>query len=515
MHGIAKRSGSDASAAPCDIDRPKVPRMDGLLKSFQQAADMLRSMTPGSRITAALLLVLVLVSVGYLVNGQVTTGDAYLLGGEAFSTSQLRDIQAALGKAGLEAQMDGARIKVPRGQESKYMAALAEAGALPEDFGGYLKKAVAGSGFGLYGPQQEARMKVALQSELQAVVGQMKGIERAFVTIEEDRKRGFREQSIITASVAVQPRANQSLDESTVAAIRSLVAGARPPLTPEAVTVVDLKSAKLFAGAIAGTTRSAGSPDNHADQNKRLEQDWEEKISRLLAPIVPGALVTAKVDSLLRERALAPGEVTATARPTDEGERVPKRVAISVAVPSTHYETVWRQRSGIGPGVAARPEAAALAEIEGAERKKIEAAVLPLLGRGDSPSEPPHVAVITYYPPTVTPLPETELADVAIDWLLRNGSTLAMTGLVLVGLVLLRSMVRSVPRAPIVTTDEQDDSSDVALVLSSPTHAPVLDASHRHAPRGPVRVREELAEVVRQDPQAALSVLRSWIGNPG
>jgi flagellar biosynthesis/type III secretory pathway M-ring protein FliF/YscJ len=356
-------------------------------------------------------------------------------------------------------------------------------------------------------------MKVALQSELQAVIGQMKGIERAFVTIEEDRKRGFREQSIITASVAVQPRANLSLDETTVAAIRSLVAGARPPLTPEAVTVVDLKSAKLFAGAIAGTARN-GSPDNHADQNKRLEQDWEEKISRLLAPIVPGALVTAKVDSLLRQRVLAPGEAAATA-PADEGDRAPKRVAISVAVPSTHYETVWRQRSGIGPGVSAWPEAAALVEIESTERKKIEAAVLPLLGRGDSPHEPPHVAVITYYPPTVAPLPETELADVAIDWLLRHGSTLAMTGLVLVGLVLLRSMVRSVPRSQIVTAEQQEDSSDVALVLSSPTHAQAIDPSHGHTLRGPVRVREELADVVRQDPQAALSVLRSWIGNPG
>lgn len=489
--------------------------MDGLLKSLQQVADVLRSMTPGSRITAALLLVLVLVSVGYLVTGHVVTGDAYLLGGEAFSNSQLRDIQAALGKAGLEAQMDGARIKVPRDQESKYMAALAEAGALPEDFGGYLKKAVAGSGFGLYGPQQEARMKVALQSELQAVVGQMKGIERAFVTIEEDRKRGFREQSIITASVAVQPRANQSLDESTVAAIRSLVAGARPPLTPEAVTVVDLKSAKLFAGAIAGTARNGGLPHNHADLNKRLEQDWEEKISRLLAPIVPGALVTAKVDSLPRQHVPPPGETPVTTLPADESDRVPKRVAISVAVPSTHYETVWRQRSGIGPGVAARPEAAALAEVEGTERKKIEAAVLPLLGRGDSPHEPPHVAVITYYPPAVAPPPETELADVAIDWLLRHGSTLAMTGLVLVGLVLLRSMVRSVPGAQSVTAEQLEDPSDVALVLSSPTHAQTLDASHGHTLRGPVRVREELADVVRQDPQAALSVLRSWIGNPG
>lgn len=472
-------------------------------------------MTPGSRITAALLLVLVLISLGYLVSGQVATGDAYLLGGESFSTSQLRDIQAALGKAGLEAQMDGARIKVPRDQESKYMAALAEAGALPEDFGGYLKKAVSGSGFGLYGPQQEARMKVALQSELQAVIGQMKGIERAFVTIEEDRKRGFREQSIVTASVAVQPRASQTLDEATVAAIRSLVAGARPPLKPEAVTVVDLQSAKLFAGAVSSTGRGVSPPDSHAELNKRLEQDWEDKISRLLAPIVPGALVTAKVDSLPRQRSAVTGEAPAPTMSPVEGDRTPMRVAISVAVPSTHYEAVWRQRSGIGPGVAARPEAGALLEIESAEHKKIEAVVMPLLGRGDVPHEPPHVAVITYYPPAIAPPAEADLSVVAIEWLLRHGSTLAMTALVLVGLVLLRSMVRAPSPSPAFVTEQHEDDSDVALVLSSPAHGLPRQRAQGPGPHGSLKVREELADAVRQDPQAALSVLRSWIGNPG
>jgi flagellar M-ring protein FliF len=488
--------------------------MDGLLKSFQQLTDVLRSMTPGSRITSVLLLVLVLVSVGYLVSGHVATGDAFLLAGETFSTSQLREMQAALGKAGLEAQLDGARIKVPRGQESKYMAALAEAGALPEDFGGHLKKAVSGSGFGLYGPQQEARMKVAIQSELQAVIAQMKGIERAFVTIEEDRQRGFREQSIVTASVAVQPRANHSLDEATVAAIRSLVAGAKPPLTPDAVTVVDLSSAKLFAGASGLAARGAAS-GGQGDQDKRLEQDWEEKIGRLLSPIVPGALVTAKVDSsVLQRTAMASGE-SPSAQPAELSDRLPRRVAISVAVPSTHYDTVWRQQRGMAAGESARPEVAAWSEIETTERRKIEALILPLLGRGDTSSEPHHVSVVTYYPPAVVPLPEAELADVALEWLLRHGAALGMTLLVLVGLLVLRSMVRSVPAAPLDGVDDQDDSSDVALVLSSPVQAASPLENRAHAAGGPVRVREELAEVVRQDPQAALSVLRSWIGNPG
>src|SRR5215212_5090324 len=109
--------------------------MDFLNKASAQFVELFRSMTPGARMTSAVLLVVAVVSVAFLFNQQATGPDAYLMGGEMFSPSQLRDMQAALGKAGLEAQIDGARVKVPSGQQSKYMAALAEANAKPAEFG--------------------------------------------------------------------------------------------------------------------------------------------------------------------------------------------------------------------------------------------------------------------------------------------------------------------------------------------------------------------------------------------
>lgn len=495
--------------------------MDSLARTYQQLNEMLRAMTPGARTAAAVLAVLVVVCLGYLVSGQVATSDTYLLGGESFSASQLREIQAALGKAGLEAELDGLRIKVPRGQETKYMAALAEAGALPAEFGGYLKQAVAGSGFGLYGPQQEARMKVAIQSELQAVIGQMKGIERAFVHIEEDRKRGFREQAIVTASVGIQPRSGQPLDEGTVAAIRSLVASARPPLVPEAVTVVDLSGPRLFAGAAPAKNAAGGALANYSDLRKRLEQDWEEKIGRLLAQIVPGALVTASVE-LANEAPLEPGTASAAGAPGRAAESpAPRRVTVSIAVPSTHYETVWRQRGGPQAGP---PDATVVAELEATERRRIESVVAPLLGRIDSPHQPPPVNVITYYPPTISPTAassssetqpaEAPLALLAWAWLVEHAGAVSLAMLGLVALLLLRSIVRgSSPVAAAQAVDGHDDNN-VALVLSSPDDVLPLSGNRDGVPPRPVRVREELADVVRQDPQAALSVLRSWIGNP-
>ncbi len=493
--------------------------MDGFTKSYQQLAEMVRAMTPGSRVAAALLLGVVIVSIAYLAGGQVGTGDTFLLAGETFSTSQLREIQAALGKAGLEAEFDGARIKVPRGQEAKYMAALAEAGALPEDFGGHLRKAVSGGSFAMFGPQQEARMKVAIQSELQSVIAQMKGIERAFVHIEEDRKRGFREQTIVTASVAVQPRANHTLEEGTVAAIRSLVASARPPLRPDAVTVVDLSHPGQFVAAAtnSGRTAPAGA---YADAKKRLEQDWEEKIGRLLARIVPGAYVTASVE-LAPSRVETPVAEASPQAPAGSAEVVGagpimRNVTVTVAVPSTHFESVWRQRTGRRDALAGRPDPSELAGIEAGERKKIEDAVRPLLGGSSSRQDlASQIAIITYPVAPMEQPVEAPWNELALAWCIEHGSTLGLSALVLVGLIVLRSLARSTPATAAPVADRATDA-DVALMLSSPDEPPHQPAGpHLRARSGTSPLSDELAEVVRQDPQAALSVLRSWIGNQG
>ena len=57
--------------------------MDFLNRAFEQIKDVFASMTPGARITAGLLLVVIIVSLVFLFQGQVISGDNYLLGGRA------------------------------------------------------------------------------------------------------------------------------------------------------------------------------------------------------------------------------------------------------------------------------------------------------------------------------------------------------------------------------------------------------------------------------------------------
>ena len=74
------------------------------------------------------------------------------------------------------------------------MAALAEAGALPVEFGGYLEKAVSGGGFSLApGRQQQVALRIAKQRELQNIINTM--VEKSAVHIDEQPPRGFPPQA--------------------------------------------------------------------------------------------------------------------------------------------------------------------------------------------------------------------------------------------------------------------------------------------------------------------------------
>ncbi|NQT37260.1 MAG: hypothetical protein HQ581_07215, partial [Planctomycetes bacterium] len=178
--------------------------MDFLNQTFSQIKDLFRSMTPGARITAGLLLAVVVVSLGYLFTHQISGSDTFLMNGEHFAPSQLPAMEAAFDKAGLkDYEVEGTRIKVPRGQQSAYMGALADGNALPRNFHDYIQAALKESSPFLSKQQQAARLKSALQQELSQIVGAMKGIERAVVLYDSETTGGLRRETITKASVNV------------------------------------------------------------------------------------------------------------------------------------------------------------------------------------------------------------------------------------------------------------------------------------------------------------------------
>src|SRR5688500_15445662 len=140
--------------------------MDFLNKSLAQLSELFRSMTPGARITAGLLLAVVVVSLSYLFRQSTAGPDAFLFGGQALSDGELNRIEAALGRANVTWVRENNRIRVSSGQQTTALRAIADADALPMNFNTTLEDSL-GKG-GPWEPSTVARerQKIAKQGAL-------------------------------------------------------------------------------------------------------------------------------------------------------------------------------------------------------------------------------------------------------------------------------------------------------------------------------------------------------------
>jgi flagellar M-ring protein FliF len=211
--------------------------------------------------------------------------------------------------------------------------------------------------------------------------------------------------------------------------------------------------------------------------------------------------------------------VNAVSRSSSEMDvtgHAPKRVTASVGIPTSYFESVWRMRQGIGAGTdSKKPPQAELDQIRTQEIKKTQDAIVSLLlpyneGETDMTKA---VSVVEF--PDIPPeqLPEPGIPERVTGWLTENWRTLGLIALALVSLVMLRSMVRSVPageepvRAPVAQRPGQP---------AAETAKREETAADRRLKRltgsGPT-LRDELTQIVIEDPETAANILRSWIGN--
>lgn len=260
--------------------------MDFLNKTFAQLNDLFRSMTPGGRITTGLLLVVAVASVGYLFQHQISGGDVYLFSGVSISEPALQKMEEAFGKAQLNGfSIEGGRVKVPQAQRAAYLAALADARALPASFGDSLREAVQNNPF--ESPQQrKERVRQARQDEMSLVIGSMKGIERASVLVDEERSEGLGQSSLKTASVWVQTVNGLPLEEDQFDEIRYYITGANAGMKPGDVIINGNKWDDKYGSGLDNAY-------NRAQRN--AERELNDKVRKALAYIIPSVTVTSTV----------------------------------------------------------------------------------------------------------------------------------------------------------------------------------------------------------------------------
>jgi flagellar M-ring protein FliF len=554
--------------------------MDFLNKSYAQVSDLLKSLSPGARITSGLLLAVVIISVAYLFNHRMDTANSYLMGGKVVEASLLPAMEGAFAKAGLsDYELEGNRIRVPRHQRDKYMGALVDAGALPSTPLSELEDAAKSAGPLQSSKQRGEMLKIAKQKTLSSWISAMDGIERAVVLYDSD-VTGFRRQKIITASVTVKPLGSAELGSKKVRAIRHLVASSIAGLKSESVTVINT-TGEVVSGTGSGNGGSA-MDNEYIALKKQYQKDWANSVKELLAGI-PGVRVQANVElnadiknhktevkvdpkgPVIREnssertfittketatgdvgvRGQSPNSARSVAASgggskTEEGDTqtktdhvvghtetetetiglTPKRVTIAVAIPASYYERVWLRNNppaeGEEPG---KPDENAIKSLKTQIKTDITSQVnnlLPTVPRGDDPF--PRVTVTTFQDLAGEKIPELGASDHAMAWVGQNWSTLGMTGVAMFSLLMLRSMVKSVPSPSGDESPASSGQAPVELAIANydepetNDEAPPALKLKRRDISGP-NLRDELSDIVKEDPDAAASILKSWIAN--
>jgi flagellar M-ring protein FliF len=261
-------------------------------KAIAQISELFRSLSPAARTTTALLLVAIAVSFVFLFNHPFSGGDCYLFGGEPVAFSEINAMTAAFGKAGLaDFELEGNRIRVQRGKQAIYMAALADAGVLPRNFLDPMKKSLEGNSIIVDRKTREEKIKVAQQEQLAEIVSRMKGIEWATVMYNVENSSALDAKKVVTVSVTVKPVGSQTLTDDQVQKIR-LAVGPSIGAAPESVSVID-DNGNPYPGTAPG--ESAAGSNDYLVTKLKYEQQYAQRIRQAIS-FVPGAVVTVNVD---------------------------------------------------------------------------------------------------------------------------------------------------------------------------------------------------------------------------
>ena len=182
-------------------------------------------------------------------------------------------------------------IEVPSERLADARLKLAGQG-LPEGGGGFatLDK---DPGFGVSQFVENARYQHALETELARTIANLRPVAGARVHIALPRQSAFvRDHRAASASVFVQLKAGQRLEQQQVQAIINLVASSIPELEASKVTVVD-QQGRLLSQPPGHDEFSLR--EEQFDLVHRLEDDYRQRIEALLTPLVGAGHVRAQV----------------------------------------------------------------------------------------------------------------------------------------------------------------------------------------------------------------------------
>jgi flagellar M-ring protein FliF len=277
-----------------------------------------------------------------------------------------------------------------------------------------------------------------------------------------------------------QPQTVRSSNSSTKSTTRSESSGARVGAVPN--------------GALGNRAEEVASTSSAGGGNESVVNESQEETES-----VPGHETVQTVTA-----GLTPTMVTAT-----------------INVPQSYFRKLWLEQNPPQQGEAAKePDAAELLRIEKEEITHIEESVqqlIPQIARGKDPY--PRIKVRSFVD-TKPPQPEEpSTVETAQSWLAANWRAIGLGVMALIGLGMVRSLVKSGQKVAATSLADAAPAAPPTAAATGPAGpapatplAPAGVLKRKSADAEP-DLRGELAELVRDDPDAAAAIISSWIGD--
>ncbi len=474
--------------------------MQSVWQATQQVKKQLDALPSWLGMLMAVMLILIVALLIWQLQSAWATpavGD-YLLDGRKFTDSQLGPMVQAFTKAKLTGYVvDDHRIRVPDRQMSQYLSALAESDALPRDLQSHTAAALQQNHLFESDRDRRQRFRHARERDLAQAIRNMDQVDDAMVQVDEVEQRGFQNQRIITASVAILPADLHVLDRGQIQAIRHLVAGAIAGMKPNDVHITDLRSGLVYGGPDDQNV-AVPAAEEYLRVKRAVEREWTEKVTRVLS-FVPTAQVAVEAEFATPRTGVDASQAVLT-----EAEHL----AISIAVPESYLESLWRRRAdSLQRSSTFRPSAGQLQAVREEMEAQIRAAILGLVPDHIDMASAVTVTTFEDFSPSARFGWESWPKWVAVVVEHKAAWVIVIAAGAIVGLAT-RMWRRSSPPADgtISIHSYQSSDGDVSLVPPAKNLGMDLDEG---------QLRATLTDLVRENPDGAAEILHRWIEKAG
>ncbi len=208
---------------------------------------------------------------------------------------------------------------------------------------------------------------------------------------------------------------------------------------------------------------------------------------------------------------------------------VPKEVKISVGIPESYFRKVFAHRwqlenPDLDPAEATPPTQQQLTDVKDEVIAEVESAITVIpIGFRQGEDRKPYINVSSYTDLPLPEMPEPTLADNSLAWLAESWSTVAMIVLVLVSLAMMFSWVKGQQNDPeterrfsegfgLQVPDQVVDELDLSIAGAGGEGGD----GDRDKPQFEVtgeEMKEDLSTLIKENPDAAVNLLKTWIGD--